>query len=112
MKNRFPLQSALRGEHPHFQWGQTDYIVAAAPVQGGTVLVAMPLPPKFAETARQIQDSQQRYVELAAKRKLFRRTYIGFLLLLTVLVLFASTWLAFLLSKLVNRPVAALAAGM
>jgi len=111
MKDRFPVQSALRGEHPHFQWRQTDYIVAAAPLQGGAVLVAMPLPPKFAETAKQIQESQQRYIELAAKRKLFRRTYIGFLLLLTVVVLFASTWLALLLSKLVNRPVAALAAG-
>ena len=111
MRDRFPLPSTLRGEHPHFQWGQTDYIVAAAPFQGGAVLVAMPLPPKFAETARQIQESQQRYIELAAKRKLFRRTYIGFLLLLTVGVLFASTWLALLLSKLVNRPVAALAAG-
>ena len=71
----------------------------------------MPLPPKFAQTAKQIQDSQQRYIELAAKRKLFRRTYIGYLLLLTVVVLFASTWLALMLSKLVNRPVAALAAG-
>ncbi|MGA9901845.1 MAG: ATP-binding protein [Terriglobales bacterium] len=109
--NGFPLQSVLRGEHPHFQWGQTDYIVAASPLQGGTVVVAIPLPPKFAETARQIQESQKRYIELAAKRKLFRRTYIGFLLLLTVVVLFASTWLALLLSKLVNRPVAALAAG-
>ena len=111
MKDRFPVQPALRGEHPHFKWGETDYIVAAAPFQNGTVLVAMPLPPKFAQTARQIQESQQRYVELAAKRKLFRRTYIGYLLLLTVVVLFASTWLALLLSKLVNRPVAALAAG-
>ena len=111
MKTGFPLQSALHGEHPHFQWGQTDYIVAAAPLQGGTVLVAMPLPPKFAQTARQIQESQKRYIELAAKRKLFRRTYIGYLLLLTVVVLFASTWLALFLSKLVNRPVAALAAG-
>jgi two-component system nitrogen regulation sensor histidine kinase NtrY len=111
MKDRIPLQSALRGEHPHFQWGRTDYIVAAASFPEGAVLVAMPLPPKFAETARQIQESQERYIELAAKRKLFRRTYIGFLLLLTVLVLFASTWLALLLSKLVNRPVAALAAG-
>ena len=111
MKGSFPLPSALRGEHPHFQWGQTDYIVAAAPLGGGVVLVAMPLPPKFAETARQIQESQKRYIELAGKRKLFRRTYIGFLLLLTVVVLFASTWLALLLSKLVNRPVAALAAG-
>ena len=111
MQGAFPLQPALRGEHPHFQWGETDYIVAAAPLQQGAVVVAIPLPPKFAQTARQIQDSQQRYIELAAKRKLFRRTYIGFLLLLTVLVLFASTWLALLLSKLVNRPVAALAAG-
>jgi hypothetical protein len=111
MKAGFPLQSALRGEHPHFQWGQTDYIVAAAPLQGGAVLVAMPLPPKFAQTAKQIQESQKRYIELAAKRKLFRRTYIAYLLLLTVVVLFASTWLALFLSKLVNRPVAALAAG-
>ena len=111
MKDHFPVQAALRGAHPHFQWGQTDYIVAAAPLKGGSVLVAIPLPPKFAQTASQIQESQQRYIELAAKRKLFRRTYIGFLLLLTVLVLFASTWLALLLSKLVNRPVAALAAG-
>jgi two-component system nitrogen regulation sensor histidine kinase NtrY len=110
IKDHFPLQPALHGEHPHFQWGQTDYIVAASPLPGGAVIVAMPLPPKFAQTARQIQDSQKRYIELAAKRKLFRRTYIGFLLLLTVLVLFASTWLALLLSKLVNRPVAALAA--
>ena len=111
MKAVFPVQPALRGEHPHFQWGETDYVVAAAPLPHGAVLVAMPLPPKFAQTARQIQESQKRYIELAAKRKLFRRTYIGFLLLLTVVVLFASTWLALLLSKLVNRPVAALAAG-
>jgi len=111
MKAVFPVQPALRGERPHFQWGETDYVVAAAPLPHGAVLVAMPLPPKFAQTARQIQESQKRYIELAAKRKLFRRTYIGFLLLLTVLVLFASTWLALLLSKLVNRPVAALAAG-
>ncbi len=111
MKNGVPLGPALRGEHAHFEWGNIDYIVAAKPLSRGAVLVAMPLPPKFAETAREIQESQKRYVELAAKRKLFRRTYIGFLLLLTVLVLFASTWLALLLSKLVNRPVAALAAG-
>src|SRR5271170_3682825 len=111
MKNSFPVVSAMQGEHPQFQWGQTDYIIAAAPLQDGAVFVAMPLPPKFAETAKQIQESQQRYIELAAKRKLFRRTYIGFLLLLTVVVLFASTWLALLLSKLVTRPVAALAAG-
>ena len=111
MRDRFPVGQALRGEHPHFQWGQTDYIVGAAPAGNGVVIVAMPLPTRFAQTARQIQESQQRYVELARERKLVRRIYLGFLLLLTVLVLFASTWLALFLSKLVNRPVAALAAG-
>jgi two-component system, NtrC family, nitrogen regulation sensor histidine kinase NtrY len=111
MKNGFPLEPALRGERAHFQWGQTDYTVAATALRGGAVVVGIPVPPKFAQIAKQIQDSQRRYVDLAAKRKLFRRTYIGYLLLLTVVVLFASTWLALLLSKLVNRPVAALAAG-
>ena len=38
-----------------------------------------------------------------------RRTYVGVLLLLTVLVLFATTWVALYLSKLVTRPVSALA---
>ena len=113
IKDRFPLPEALRGEHPHFQWKQTDYIVGAVQVGkgAGAIIVAMPLPAKFAETEKQIQESQQRYIELAKQRKLVRRTYIGFLSLLTVLVLFASTWLALFLSKLVNRPVAALAAG-
>jgi len=111
IKDRFPVQQALRGENPHFVWNQTDYIVGAAPVGKGAIVVGMPLPAKFAETEKQIQESQQRYIELARQRKLVRRTYIGFLLLLTVLVLFASTWLALFLSKLVNRPVAALAAG-
>src|SRR6202142_2582481 len=111
MKPGFPVEQALRGGNPHFQWGQIEYLVGAAPAGNGAVLVAMPLPQKFAETARQIQESQQRYIELARQRKFIRRIYLGFLLLLTVLVLFASTWLALFLSKLVNRPVAAIAAG-
>ena len=31
----FPYKPAMRGEHPHFQWGQTDYILAAAPLHEG-----------------------------------------------------------------------------
>jgi len=111
LRDHFPVGQAIRGEHPQFEWGQASYIVGAAPAVHGTVLVAMPLPTRFAETVHQIQESQHRYVELARQRKLVRRIYLGFLLLLTVLVLFASTWLALFLSKLVNRPVAAIAAG-
>src|SRR5207237_6765235 len=49
------------------------------------------------------------YFELGRERKVLRRTYMWLLLLLTVLVLFATTWLALFLSKLVTRPVVALA---
>jgi nitrogen fixation/metabolism regulation signal transduction histidine kinase len=56
-----------------------------------------------------LEASQKRYFELSRERKLLRRTYMGLLLLLTVLVLFATTWLALFLSKLVTRPVVALA---
>ena len=41
-----------------------------------------------------------------------RSTYMELLLLLTVLVLFTATWLALFLSKLVTRPVVALAEAM
>jgi two-component system, NtrC family, nitrogen regulation sensor histidine kinase NtrY len=111
MKAAFPVEQALKQEYPHFRWGQTEYVVGASAVGKGAIFVAMPMPAKFVETRQQIEENQQRYFELARQRKLVRRTYLGFLLLLTVLVLFASTWLALFLSKLVNRPVAALAAG-
>src|SRR4029077_7736766 len=45
----------------------------------------------------------------AHERRLVRRTYMGLLLLLTMIVLFVTTWLALFLSKLVTRPLAALA---
>ena len=99
------------GDTPvHFTWENTDYILGSAAVGAhGMILVATPLPKKFAETQRQIEASQNRYFQLAAQRRLVRRVYMELLLLLTVLVLFATTWLALFLSKLVTRPVAALA---
>ena len=96
--------------YPQFTWQNTQYILGTAPVEDrGEIVVAMPLPKAFAETASQIEASQQRYWDLSRQRRLVRRTYMGVLLLLTVLVLFASTWLAMFLSKLVTQPVAALA---
>jgi two-component system, NtrC family, nitrogen regulation sensor histidine kinase NtrY len=94
----------------HLNWEQTDYILGNASVgKNGLILVAMPLPRKFSDTVKQLEASQQRYLELSRGRRLVRRTYMGLLLLLTVVVLFATTWLALFLSKLVTRPVAALA---
>ncbi len=91
-------------------WEQTQYILATAPVgNDGLILVGMPLPEKFLATVKQLEASQKRYFELYRQKRLVRRTYMSLLLLLTVLVLFTTTWLALFLSKLVTRPVAALA---
>jgi PAS domain S-box-containing protein len=94
-----------------FALNGVEYLLGAAMVggRGGWIMVGMPLPAEFSQTMAQIEASQQRYLELAQQRKLVRRTYMGLLLLLTVLVLFAATWLALFMSKFVTRPVAALA---
>src|SRR5207253_7506179 len=75
----------------------------------GEILVAMPLPGNFTEARKQLEISQQRYLELAKARRTVRRTYMVLLWWITGMVLFASTWLALYLSRLVTRPVVALA---
>jgi len=110
LKSKIPMEQIMAGRAVHLQWEQTDYVLGAAPVgDSGLILVGMPLPPRFSATQRQIEASQKRYYELAAQRRLVRRTYMDWLLLLTVMVLFATLWLNLFLSKLVTRPVVALA---
>ena len=101
----------LSGPSPApFMWGNTEYILGTSAVgNDGLILVAMPLPDKFSAAVKQLESSQNRYFDLYRQRRLLRRTYMSLLLLLTVLVLFSTTWLALFLSKLVTRPVAALA---
>jgi two-component system nitrogen regulation sensor histidine kinase NtrY len=110
LKARLPLADATAGRPAQFTWQQTDYTLGSAQVPGGgLILVAIPLPREFSETVRQVEASQQRYYDLARDRKLVRRTYMGLLLLLTMIVLFVTTWLALFLSKIVTRPLSALA---
>jgi len=110
LRNKLP-PAALKSIRPaSFTWEHIEYIIGSAPVgEHGQILVAIPLPKKFSETVQEVEASQQRYLELAHGRRLVRRTYMEVLLLLTVVVLFATTWLALFLSKLVTRPVIALA---
>ncbi len=110
LKSTLPLAEAMAGRPAQFTWEQTDYTLGSAPVEkGGMVLVAIPLPKEFSQTVKQVEASQERYYDLAHERRLVRRTYMGLLLLLTMIVLFVTTWLALFLSKLVTRPLAALA---
>jgi two-component system, NtrC family, nitrogen regulation sensor histidine kinase NtrY len=105
-----PLLQALQTSH-RLQWRNADYVVASASVgNGGLVITAIPLPESFAASMNQIAESQRNYQALGSNRKALRRTYILLLLLITALVLFAATWLSLFISRLVTRPVAALAA--
>jgi two-component system, NtrC family, nitrogen regulation sensor histidine kinase NtrY len=110
LKPILPLKQAAADRPARFSWNGSEYILGSAKVGSeGAILVAMPLPPAFSETVHQIDASQQRYFQLAQQRKLVRITYMELLALLTMLALFAATWLALFTSKLVTRPVAALA---
>ncbi len=110
LKGRLPIAEAAAGRPAQFTWQNAEYSLGSAPVPGGgTILVAIPLPHGFSQTMRQVESSQQRYYELARERRIVRRTYMGLLLLLTMMVLFVTTWLALFLSKIVTRPLSALA---
>ncbi len=110
LKSKLPLVDAVAGHPAQFTWQETDYSLGSAQAPGGgLILVAIPLPREFSQTVHQVEASQQRYYDLARERRLVRRTYMGLLLLLTMSVLFVTTWLALFLSKIVTRPLSALA---
>ncbi len=110
LKPKLPLAEAAAGRPARFTWHDTDYTMGTAAVKnGGMILAAIPLPQEFSQTVHQVEASQQRYFQLSRERRRVRQTYMGLLLLLTMMVLFVTTWLALFLAKLVTRPLAALA---
>jgi two-component system, NtrC family, nitrogen regulation sensor histidine kinase NtrY len=110
LHSKLPLADAAAGRVAQFSWHDTDYTLGTAPVgKTGTIVVAIPLPAELAQTLKQVEAGQQRYYDLARERRRVRSVYMGYLLLLTMIVLFVTTWLALFLSKLVTRPLAALA---
>ena len=92
------------------RWAGTQYLIGEAPVgKKGRILVATPLPPSLEQTMRKIEDNQRMYEDMGRERKQVRSLYMMFLLLITVVVLFFATWLSLFISKLVTKPVSALA---
>jgi two-component system nitrogen regulation sensor histidine kinase NtrY len=109
LKSRMPVIAETSASASQFTWQQIEYTVGTAAVPGGgLILVGIPLPREFSQTVHEVQASQQRYFGLARDRRIVRQNYMGLLLLLTMIVLFITTWLAVFLSKIVTRPLAAL----
>jgi two-component system nitrogen regulation sensor histidine kinase NtrY len=108
LQSKLPLK-APSGQAKAFDiLGQT-YVLGRTHVDNGEILVAMPLPANYSLVLRDLERSQRQYEDLRVQRRRLKRTYMGFLLLLTVATLFISTWLALYLSKTVTRPLVALA---
>src|SRR5438876_11399183 len=73
LKAKLPDRPLSTQRPVHFTWEDTEFILGSAPVgEHGLILVAMPLPQKFAQTMKEVEASQHRYLELAANRKLVR----------------------------------------
>ncbi|MEO5936898.1 MAG: ATP-binding protein [Terriglobales bacterium] len=105
-----PLLRAAPEQLPKIQWADTEYLSGTAAIgNDARVYVAMPLPPKLAATMKSIEANHTRYSELGRDRRAARRFFMQQLLLITVLTLFAATWLSLFVARLVTQPVAALA---
>jgi two-component system, NtrC family, nitrogen regulation sensor histidine kinase NtrY len=107
------LIAAQRSDEPILVVGNNQYAVGDATIDdGGLVVVGLPLPAGLSTTIEQIRSGYDQYWTLYRERRSIRSTYLLLLLLLTMLVFFASSWLALYLSKQITRPVEALADAM
>jgi len=112
LRTRLPDTAQIERRPQHFVYDGREYMISSVSAGNGRrVLVGLPLPERYSEALRDLEASERNYVALRSERKVIRQTYMQLLLLLTVLVLFAATWFALYLSKMVTRPVSALAIG-
>jgi hypothetical protein len=107
------LAAAQRTDEPIFSLGQIDYALAATTVQhGNTVVVGLPMPFGMAATMANLRKEADAYWVLFRERRQIRSLYMSLLLMMTILALFASSWLALHIAKQVTRPVEALGDAM
>ncbi len=87
----------------------TDYLAGHAPTGAGTLMVARAAPANFLVRLDRIQSETAAYWKGQEGLRQYKRQILLALLLFTVLVLFAVTWIALFLSKTVTVPIQALA---
>ncbi|MGC1686634.1 MAG: ATP-binding protein, partial [Candidatus Acidiferrales bacterium] len=112
--------ASLRPDHLHkarllpsgAEIWQTDgdtYITGSAPFEGGRLYVARKLRPDFLAGFNTIESETDNYQQQRTHIRLYKNQILLALLLITVLLLFSTTWVALFLSKQVTIPIQALA---
>lgn len=74
----------------------------------GTLYLLVRPPETLAGKSREIADNVRRYEQMAANRHYFRNVYTLLLVLITLFVLFAATWIALILARQISVPISAL----
>jgi two-component system nitrogen regulation sensor histidine kinase NtrY len=107
------LISAQRKDQPVINVAGQEYALGISTAPSGKVVVtALPMPQGLSQTTARIRAGAAAYRELFRTRNQIRTTLFEALLLITVLYVFFSVWMARFLSNQITRPVEALAVAM
>jgi two-component system nitrogen regulation sensor histidine kinase NtrY len=92
-------------------WQTSDhlYIAGSAPLGDGRLYVARILPRDFLMRYSEIQTQTETYAQQKQHLRAYKREILLALLLMTLLLVFTTTWVALFLSKQVTVPIQALA---
>ena len=88
--------------------GSKDVTVSEPLAGGGRLTLRAGIPVELAAKQAEIQGYINDYEFLRTKKKETRQLYIGLLLLITLFILFAATWLAQFMARQISSPIAAL----
>jgi two-component system nitrogen regulation sensor histidine kinase NtrY len=89
--------------------GGAAYIAGAVPCRSGTLLIARPVPNDYFQSYNEIEAQTAIYARQKQNLRAYKRDILLALCLITLLLLFATTWVALFLSKQVTVPIQALA---
>lgn len=87
------------------------FVAASEPCLGGTIVAGRYVPDDYLERYNEIEAQTQIYWQQKERLRAYKREILLALLLITLLVMFVTTWMALFLSKQVAVPIQALAEG-
>src|SRR5215469_2333379 len=99
----------LRGGVEFWRAGDDLYLAASAPLKNGRLYVARRVPNDYLDRYSEMQTQTQTYLQQKQQLRAYKREIILGLLLITLLLVFVTTWLSLFLSKQVTVPIQALA---
>ena len=92
-----------------WEYGGKNFLAGRAKVENGYLLAGRNVPDDFQARIKEIDTQTAAYEQQRQHLRTYKNQMLATLLLFTILLMFAATWSAFLLSKQVTIPIQALA---